>query len=71
MRQILRRRFLLSTSALLLAPFAAEAQQARKLPVVGFLHPGSPYQSPAMMGLREGLRDIGYVDDETIKIEAR
>lgn len=50
-------------------PLAARAQQARKVPVVGFLNPG--FRSGVLTTLIEGLRDIGYVDGETIKIEPR
>src|SRR6516164_3890222 len=50
-------------------PLAARAQQARKVPVVGFLNPG--FRSGVLTALIEGLRAIGYVDGETIKIEPR
>ncbi len=67
-----RREFILGLGSLAARPFAARAQQ-RKMPVIGFLHPGFPdgAGSPAFSALRDGLRDIGYVDGETIKIEAR
>src|SRR5271169_22262 len=43
-----------------------------KVAVIGFLHPGFPESgSPALEALREGLRDVGYVEGETVKIEAR
>jgi putative tryptophan/tyrosine transport system substrate-binding protein len=46
--------------------------EAQKVPVIGFLHPGFPEPgSPVFDGLREGLRDVGYVDGENIKVEAR
>jgi ABC-type uncharacterized transport system substrate-binding protein len=53
-------------------PLAARAQQG-KMPVIGFLHPGFPdgIGSPAFSALRDGLRDVGYVEGETVKIEAR
>ena len=68
-----RRDGVLALLALCAAPRAATAQQARKLPVVGFLHPGFPLAGSTVIvgGLREGLRDIGYVEGETIKIESR
>jgi putative ABC transport system substrate-binding protein len=48
------------------------AQQAQKVPIVGFLHPGlSDSGSPVFDALSQGLRDAGYVEGETIKIEAR
>jgi putative ABC transport system substrate-binding protein len=40
--------------------------------LVGFLHPGFPDSgSPVFDALGQGLRDAGYVEGETIKIEAR
>src|SRR5690348_3627939 len=63
-----RRATLLAFVALTAAPLVAKPQQARNLPVMGFLHPGFPgLANPTIEGLREG----GYVDGETIKIEAR
>jgi putative ABC transport system substrate-binding protein len=43
------------------------------MPVIGFLHPGFPdgVGSPAFSALRDGLRDVGYVEGETVNIEAR
>src|SRR5215831_16969350 len=49
-------------------PFAARAQH-RKVPVVGFLNPG--FRSGVWTELIKGLREISYVDGETIKIEPR
>jgi ABC-type uncharacterized transport system substrate-binding protein len=59
---------------LALAAFGAAPLAAKALPVIGFLHPALPsYTGPgaSMVGLREGLREVGYVEGETIKIEAR
>jgi putative tryptophan/tyrosine transport system substrate-binding protein len=40
--------------------------------VIGFLHPGFPEAgSPVFDALRDGLRDYGYVEGETVKLEAR
>jgi putative tryptophan/tyrosine transport system substrate-binding protein len=54
-------------------PVAARAQQqAQRVPVIGFLHPGfSDSGSPAFDALREGLREGGYVEGESMKLEAR
>jgi putative ABC transport system substrate-binding protein len=53
-------------------PGLARAQQARKVPVVGFLHPGSPESgSPTFDSVRQGLRDVGYVEGENIRLEPR
>jgi putative ABC transport system substrate-binding protein len=68
-----RRKFI----ALLAGPAVArstvvQAQQIQKVPVVGFLHPGFPDSgSPVFDALREELRDAGYVEGETVKVEAR
>ena len=67
-----RREFVLALGGLAARPFAARAQQG-KMPIIGFLHPGFPdgIGSPAFSALRDGLRDVGYVEGETVKIEAR
>ena len=53
-------------------PLAARAQQSPRVPIVGFLHPGfSDSGSPVFDALGQGLRDAGYVEGETVKIEAR
>jgi hypothetical protein len=68
-----RRTFLAGTGAVLLAaPIAAEAQPVRKLPRVGLLSPGSssdPLVQPYLDVFRRGLRDLGYVEGQSIIIE--
>ena len=57
---------------LLAAPLAAEAQQVRGVPRIGVLLPSessSFLTSPS--SLREGLRELGYVEGQTILIEWR
>jgi putative ABC transport system substrate-binding protein len=50
----------------------ARAQTPAKVPVIGFLHPGSPGSNvPSFNALREGLGEAGFAGDEAIKIEAR
>jgi putative tryptophan/tyrosine transport system substrate-binding protein len=67
-----RREFLTLLGGAVVWPLAARAQQG-KVPVIGFLHPGLPdgIGSPAFSALRDGLRDVGYIEGETVKIEAR
>jgi putative ABC transport system substrate-binding protein len=48
----------------------ADAQQLRKIPRIGFLDP-SPPSSPYYDGFREGLRELGYVEAQTITLEPR
>src|SRR3990172_7337915 len=56
---------------ILLAPLAAEAQQARKGPRIGFLFYGSPGPSPELDAFREGLRELGYIEGQNITVEYR
>jgi len=53
-----------------LVPLAANAQQAGKLPRLGWLGNYLP-TFPAYEGFREGLRELGYVEGKNIIIEAR
>src|SRR5437870_7585184 len=57
--------------ALFAAPFAAEAQQMRKIPRVGVLGGQSPETSAPIFALREGLRELGYVEGQNIAFEWR
>jgi len=70
-----RRRFLRTVSAsLLAAPLGAEAQPTEKLPRVGILSPGSgsdPFVQPFLDVFRRGLRELGYVEGQTISLEYR
>jgi putative tryptophan/tyrosine transport system substrate-binding protein len=50
-------------------PFAAEAQQAARLPRIGILLPGNT--GTGTEGLRQGLRELGYVEGRTAVIEWR
>ena len=57
---------------LLAAPLAAEAQQPGKIVRVGLLAGGSPASmAPYVDALREGLRELGYVEGRNLAIEAR
>ena len=66
------RRAFLGTLAggLLAGPLAAEGQPARKVPRLCFLtfDPGTP-QSSRFAPFFQGLRDLGYVDGQTITID--
>jgi ABC-type uncharacterized transport system substrate-binding protein len=51
-------------------PLAARAQQP--MPVVGFLHPASPdTNADRLRGLRQGLKESGYIEGENVAIEYR
>jgi ABC-type uncharacterized transport system substrate-binding protein len=60
----------LLTLALLAAPIAADAQPAGKIPRIGILRQGSP-PDPLVEAFRQGLRELGYVEDRNISIEYR
>jgi putative tryptophan/tyrosine transport system substrate-binding protein len=72
-----RRAFL--TMLALAPPLAAEAQPVGKVPGIGILSPGSPSgagRKPSDLAVlfaafREGLRELGYVEGQNIKIESR
>ena len=58
------------TLSMLAVPQAAHAQPVGKIPRLGVLAPGTPPQ-PAVEALRQGLRDLGYVEGQTIALEIR
>jgi len=51
-------------------PSALSAQQARKVPRIGYLSPGAEL-SPRELAFVQGLRELGYVDGKNILIEYR
>src|SRR5262249_57786163 len=58
---------------LLVAPLAAEAQQAGKVPRLGLLFPAElpSSEEPSLAAFRQALRDLGYVDGQTVALEYR
>ena len=68
-----RRTFLASLSlSVLAAPLAAEAQQPVKLPRIGVLFASTPAATSHLLdGLRQGLREHGYVEGQHIILERR
>jgi putative ABC transport system substrate-binding protein len=60
---------------LLVAPHAPEAQPRGHIPVVGILRPGEPAADSApksyLNAFRHGLRELGYVEGQTIRLELR
>jgi ABC-type uncharacterized transport system substrate-binding protein len=58
--------------SLILAPLAAEAQQAPKEPRIGYLSAGALTTAPTFENaFRQGLRELGYVEGRNIAIEYR
>jgi putative ABC transport system substrate-binding protein len=64
-----RRAFLAGSAALLAAPRAAEAQQAEKIPRVGYVT--SSARSANVDAFDQGLRDLGYRTGQDIIVEYR
>jgi putative ABC transport system substrate-binding protein len=62
---------LLVTLAILVAPLAAGAQPSAKVARIGYLSPGGGAGSPTAEALRQGLRDLGYVEGHNIALEFR
>jgi ABC-type uncharacterized transport system substrate-binding protein len=69
----MERRAFLGTLAggLLAAPLAAGAQQAGKVPRIGFLFSGDSGPAREVDTFRQGLRDLGYIEGQNIAIEYR
>src|SRR5262245_24653201 len=66
----MRRRDFIKAGSTAVWPVAARAQQA--MPVIGFLNPTSPDASAdRLRGLRQGLKDSGYVEGESVAIVYR
>lgn len=58
--------------ALLAVPLAAEAQQAGKVPRIGFLGVTFPFDRPSLLdAFRQGLRELGWVEGQNIVIDYR
>src|SRR5215472_789388 len=67
-----RRDFIKAVTGSALAwPLAARAQQAA-MPIIGFLHSGSPEQNgQRLAAYRKGLSDAGFVEGKNAAIEFR
>jgi putative ABC transport system substrate-binding protein len=59
------------TLSLLASPLAAEAQQAGKVYRIGLFHVGLDHVPPALHGLRQGLKDLGYEDGKNLRWDFR
>jgi putative ABC transport system substrate-binding protein len=49
----------------------AEAQQATRIPRIGFLFGGGSKDQPHLESFRQGLRELGYIEGKNIQIEYR
>ena len=67
-----RRQFITLLGGAAAWPLAARAQQARKLPIIGFLGPTTPAaQSQWVIAFLQRLRELGWVEGRTFAIEYR
>jgi hypothetical protein len=75
-RQVLRAYTLITVlillPAILAAPLAAEAQQSTRVPRIGFLSAAAFHvSSPALDALRQGLRELGWVEGQDLVVDYR
>src|SRR5262245_37029538 len=67
-----RRKFLAALLGAVAWPLAARAQQAAKLPTIGFLGAATPSTtSPWISAFAQRLRELGWIEGRTIAIEYR
>ena len=66
-----RRRFLAGAAAFFAAPLVARAQQAGKVPRIGFLSTGSANTLRLVEGFRQGLLELGWVEGQNVGIDYR
>jgi putative tryptophan/tyrosine transport system substrate-binding protein len=69
-----RRDVILGLGAAVVWPRPAHPQQRIKIPLIGYLSPGSrdnPQGRSNMAAFRQGLTDLGYIEGQTIRIEYR
>src|SRR6476660_3190792 len=71
-RNMRRREFILSTGSAALGSFSAHAQQAGKVPRIGYLGVTSPSDRPTLLDtFRQGLRELGWIEGQNIVIDYR
>ncbi len=67
-----RRTFITGIAGGILAtPLAAEGQQAVKVYRIGLFHIGLDHVPPALYGLREGLKELGYEEGKNLRWDFR
>jgi putative ABC transport system substrate-binding protein len=65
----MNKKFWLFTLLFLVAGTLAQAQQPKKVPRIGYLTASTPAaQLPSSKALREGLRELGYIEGQNIAI---
>jgi putative ABC transport system substrate-binding protein len=71
MLDVKRRDFITLLTGAAAWPLAAKAQQPAKMPRVGILSPAGSETAATLTAFREGIRDLGYVERETIALDFR
>jgi putative ABC transport system substrate-binding protein len=66
-----RRAFVVGALAVVVAPLAPDAQQAGKLPTIGFLGADAAAFSPWTAAFVARLRELGWIEGSTVAIEYR
>jgi putative ABC transport system substrate-binding protein len=69
--QIQRRELIVTLGSVAAWPIAARAQQPAKVPRVGILSPAASETAGTLTAFREGIRDLGYIEGETIALDFR
>src|SRR5215467_704239 len=68
---IARRKFLATLGGAVAWPLAARAQQPAKVPRVGILSPAASETIRTLTAFRERIRELGYVEGQTIALDFR
>jgi putative tryptophan/tyrosine transport system substrate-binding protein len=69
--QLRRRKFIMLLGGVSAWPVAARAQQRANVPRVGILSPAASETAGTLSTFREKIRDLGYVEGETIALDFR
>jgi putative ABC transport system substrate-binding protein len=71
MSSIKRREFVTLLGATAAWPLTAHAQQSAKVPRIGILSPAASETAASLTAFREGIRDLGYIEGQTIALDFR
>ena len=66
-----RREFVAAIGGAAVWPLAAQAQQSRRIPVVGILWASPEFAAPYRLPLLNGLAELGYIPGKTLILEER
>jgi putative ABC transport system substrate-binding protein len=66
-----RREFIALLGGAAAWPLAARAQQSAKVPRIGILSPAASETAATLTAFREGIRNLGYVEGQTIALDFR